>query len=65
MYGVIGCLLIPFFIFRRLDVNASEFEEGGEFVVQDQDPGNFADQGKPSYDHNHVLNFISMLLLFY
>ena len=43
----VKCVLIPIITFQRLDVSASEFEEGEGFVdqYQDQDQVIFVDQG--------------------
>ena len=44
-------LLIIVLLFSTLDVIANEFEEEGVFADQDQDQGDLADQGKPTYNH--------------
>ena len=44
-------LLIIVLLFSTLDVIANEFEEEGLFADQDQDQGEFGDQGKPPKNH--------------
>ena len=46
-------VIVCYFLYRRLDENVDEAGEEGDFVDQeDQGQGHFANQGKPSLDHD-------------